>query len=96
MKQRDRLSDVTDGITFLKNMKTTWEDYKVAMGMIRDILMYLVRARDDLQFFCLTVGPYSSDEVPHWPLNWLIRCQCWIFGTEHYVGILRRKAVVSL
>lgn len=41
VKQRDRLSDVTDGITFLKNMKTTWEDYKVAMGMIRDILMYL-------------------------------------------------------
>ena len=42
-KQRVKLCEVSDGISFLNSIKTCWEDYKLAMAMIRDILMYMVR-----------------------------------------------------
>jgi hypothetical protein len=35
--------DAGERAAFLKSLKETWEHHTVCMGMIRDILMYMVR-----------------------------------------------------
>ena len=42
---QDRIAQSFEGETFLNAIKGTWEDHKVCMGKLRDVLKYMVSIR---------------------------------------------------